>query len=68
MSNGSDSAGLEPTDTSSANDSWAGGRSERLRLLRAAAKALEAENEHNAASEVTDAISRIEVEEARAPR
>lgn len=57
MSNGSDSAaGLEPADSSRSNDP---GRRDALRILDAAALALEVEHENTAAEAVRDACCRI---------
>lgn len=67
--NGSDSsAGLEPADTSRANDHPTGSR-DALRLLATAEAILEANHEYKAAGEVRDALGRLRViEEASAAR
>jgi hypothetical protein len=59
MTDGNDSTGLESADPGRTDDPESGRRSERIRLLRAAQAALEAESEHKAAGEVRDALGRI---------
>lgn len=64
----SDSAGLEPADTSNTVVVPVGrGGAERIRLLRAAAQALFAEYEDGAAEAVQDALGRIIANQAPSP-